>query len=360
MIMNDGDADAWAAGNLASYYPGVPLHYRAKWYGERTAPRMLFCLGIHGQNLFVDIENEIVIAKFSSQAQPLDAACIRLTGSSSAHFAMRSRAADGSSTSVSARFDEIRVLVLNGPRLTRGALKSSMSTHAALGASARRTLSEYGRQPMIDLSAIREATPAEMPIIDLFRYDEESETDQHRLGDAIVGALRTSGFFVLVRHGVRRDVIRGAFAAAREFHALAPERKRQLAMEQGFVGYLASGDYTVKTSEVNANTKADINAAFFFDRERMADDPEVVAGVPFRYTNKWPHELPIFRERCLRYFYGMEALARSLLPAIATGLGARPDYFDEGFQSPQGTVRMSYYPVACYETNQCRPSLTWR
>ena len=80
MIMNDGDADAWAAGNLASYYPGVPLHYRAKWYVERTAPRMLFCLGIHGQNLFVDIENEIVIAKFSSQAQPLDAACIRLTG----------------------------------------------------------------------------------------------------------------------------------------------------------------------------------------------------------------------------------------------------------------------------------------
>ena len=74
---------------------------------------------------------------------------------------------------------------------------------------------------MIDLSAIRGATPAEMPIIDLFRYDEESETDQRRLGDAIVGALRTSGFFVRVR----RDVIRGAFAAAREFHALAPERK---------------------------------------------------------------------------------------------------------------------------------------
>ena len=80
MIMNDGDADAWAAGNLASYYPGLPIHYRAKWYVDRTAPRMLFCLGIHGQNLFVDIENEIVIAKFSSQAQPLDAVSIGLTG----------------------------------------------------------------------------------------------------------------------------------------------------------------------------------------------------------------------------------------------------------------------------------------
>jgi isopenicillin N synthase-like dioxygenase len=205
---------------------------------------------------------------------------------------------------------------------------------------------------MIDLSAIREATPAEMPVIDLSRFDEESKADLHRFGDEIVGALRTSGFFVLLGHGMRRAVIRGGFEAAREFHALAPERKCELAMGQGFVGYLASGDYTVKTSEVNANTKADINAAFFFDRERMADDPEVVARVPFRYTNKWPHELPLFREKCLRYFYAMEALGRALLPAIAAGLGTSSDYFDEAFQSPQGTVRMSHYPVARYETNQ--------
>lgn len=205
---------------------------------------------------------------------------------------------------------------------------------------------------MIDLSAIRDATPAEMPVIDLSRFDEDSEDDLRRLGDAIVGALRTSGFFVIVGHGLRRGVVRGGFEAAREFHALSPERKRQLAMGRGFVGHLGSGDYTVKTSEVNANTKADINAAFFFDRERMPDDPEVVAGIPFRYTNKWPHELPLFRERCLRYFYGMEALARSLLPALAVGLGASPHFFDEAFQSPQGTVRLSHYPVTRYETNQ--------
>jgi hypothetical protein len=31
-------------------------------------------MGIHGQNLFVDRTNGIVIAKFSSQAVPLDAA----------------------------------------------------------------------------------------------------------------------------------------------------------------------------------------------------------------------------------------------------------------------------------------------
>ena len=41
---------------------------------------------------------------------------------------------------------------------------------------------------MIDLSAIREATPTEMPVIDLSRFDEESEADLRHLGDVIVGA----------------------------------------------------------------------------------------------------------------------------------------------------------------------------
>jgi hypothetical protein len=36
-------------------------------------------MGIHGQNLFIDRANEIVIAKLSSQALPLDAARIGLT-----------------------------------------------------------------------------------------------------------------------------------------------------------------------------------------------------------------------------------------------------------------------------------------
>jgi CubicO group peptidase (beta-lactamase class C family) len=80
MMVNDGDREAWSAGNLASYYPGMPIHYRAKWYVERSESPVLFCLGIHGQNLFVDTKNEIVIAKFSSQPQALDVECIGLTG----------------------------------------------------------------------------------------------------------------------------------------------------------------------------------------------------------------------------------------------------------------------------------------
>ena len=32
----------------------------------------MFCVGIYGQYMFVDVNNKIVIAKFSSQEYPLD------------------------------------------------------------------------------------------------------------------------------------------------------------------------------------------------------------------------------------------------------------------------------------------------
>lgn len=78
-ILNDGDEGAWNAGPFVELYPGVPMHYRAKWYVERDRHPRMFGMGIHGQNLFVDPKNEIVIAKFSSQPPPLDADLIKLT-----------------------------------------------------------------------------------------------------------------------------------------------------------------------------------------------------------------------------------------------------------------------------------------
>lgn len=78
-IAANGDASAWAAGSFAAYYPGATMHYRDKWYVAREAAPLLFGMGIHGQNLYVDRSNAIVIAKFSSQAQPIDPDRIALT-----------------------------------------------------------------------------------------------------------------------------------------------------------------------------------------------------------------------------------------------------------------------------------------
>lgn len=75
----NGEPKAWDAGSFTEYYPGLPIKYRSKWYVVEGEAPLLFGMGIHGQNLFVDRKNQVVIAKVSSQAMPLDAARIGLT-----------------------------------------------------------------------------------------------------------------------------------------------------------------------------------------------------------------------------------------------------------------------------------------
>ncbi|RDH15139.1 unnamed protein product [Aspergillus niger] len=65
---NNGDRQAWNDGAFAPLFAPVyqNMSYRNGWYVVHDAPRMIFAMGIHGQNLFVDPDNELVIAKFSS------------------------------------------------------------------------------------------------------------------------------------------------------------------------------------------------------------------------------------------------------------------------------------------------------
>jgi CubicO group peptidase (beta-lactamase class C family) len=86
-IARNGDAAAWAAGGFVEYFPGLPMHYRSKWYALNGKPQLLFGWGIHGQNLFVDRERQVVIAKLSSQALPVDVERMALTMRTAARIA---------------------------------------------------------------------------------------------------------------------------------------------------------------------------------------------------------------------------------------------------------------------------------
>jgi CubicO group peptidase (beta-lactamase class C family) len=74
-----GDSKSWAAGDLARYFRGLPMRYTSQWYVLEGDAPLVFGWGIHGQFLFVDRVNQIVIAKLSSQALPIDIARNALT-----------------------------------------------------------------------------------------------------------------------------------------------------------------------------------------------------------------------------------------------------------------------------------------
>jgi CubicO group peptidase (beta-lactamase class C family) len=64
-----GDRQAWIDGNFAGWLPAGS--YRNQWYQSGNADGAFFALGIHGQWLWINPRRELVIAKFSSQPNPV-------------------------------------------------------------------------------------------------------------------------------------------------------------------------------------------------------------------------------------------------------------------------------------------------
>lgn len=71
-LISGGAPTAWNQGDFVELFRFAPMRYRSKWYVQDGAEPLLFGFGVHGQNLFVDRTNQVVIAKVSSQAAPID------------------------------------------------------------------------------------------------------------------------------------------------------------------------------------------------------------------------------------------------------------------------------------------------
>jgi isopenicillin N synthase-like dioxygenase len=208
----------------------------------------------------------------------------------------------------------------------------------------------------ITLDMLRSATSEEFPVIDLGAYRRGEPGALADVAAQLRHALENIGFLIVVNHGIAAELTGGIVEQTERFHAMPMTEKLKLATGRGqgsgFTGYLASGEYSVKTSEVNDNDQPDLNEAFFMDRERPPDDPEVLAGKLFREPNKWPENLPGFRDFLIRYWGAMEGFSQSLLPVFATALELPPDYFDKAFVDAQCVLRLSHFPPTSYRDNQ--------
>ena len=198
----------------------------------------------------------------------------------------------------------------------------------------------------------RPSTDTVIPVLDLAPYVSGVPGALEATAAHLRGALETIGFFILVHHQVPQDLIARTFAAAQRFHAQPLAAKMALRMNEHNNGYMAMGTYAVWTSEVNANDKPDLNEAFFCKRERRSDDPLVQAGRRLAGPNRWPAQLPGFRDTVLAYTAAVDALGRRLMPVCAVALELPPDFFDAAFAESQFSFRLSHYPPVQAEANQ--------
>ena len=179
-----------------------------------------------------------------------------------------------------------------------------------------------------------------LPIIDLIPLGE-SEAGLERVAAAIGAACRDVGFFYVVNHGVPRALIDEVFAKSRRFFALPLADKQQIAMDVigGNRGYSA-----LLREALDPAQGPDLKEAFNVGLDLEPDDPELIAGKPFRALNVWP-DVPGFRETMLAYFNACSTLARRIHNAFARDLGLRLDYFEDKFDRPMATLRLLRYPA---------------
>jgi CubicO group peptidase (beta-lactamase class C family) len=80
-LLTGGDPEAWRTGQWAAAFAPIAkdIRYRNGWYSVADEPSVLFAMGIHGQNLFVDRKRRLVMAKLSSWKQPIDNLSLWLT-----------------------------------------------------------------------------------------------------------------------------------------------------------------------------------------------------------------------------------------------------------------------------------------
>ncbi|KAJ1294519.1 hypothetical protein BS78_01G152300 [Paspalum vaginatum] len=171
-----------------------------------------------------------------------------------------------------------------------------------------------------------------IPLIDLSPLTTGGDDDVAALAAEVGAASREWGFFVVVGHGVPAETVARATEAQRAFFAL-PAVRRSEAEPLGY--YEAEHTKNVRDwKEVYDLVPRDPPPP-----AAVADGGELV------FRNKWPQDLPGFREALEEYVKSMEELAFKLLELIARSLNLRPDRLHGFFQGPTTTfIRLNHYP----------------
>lgn len=186
-----------------------------------------------------------------------------------------------------------------------------------------------------------------IPVIDLGPYLAGESGARERAAARLGAASESIGFYFIANHGVPQSLIDRVFAEAERFHHLPLERKMAVRAIEEPIGYLPVGGQTQRTELYGARSQhPDRSASYYIRQEYPPGHPDRLAKKPWVFDNRWPADLPGFRETLLEYFATMSALMAKLLPMQSEALGLGPDYLPdhEAFRPFNPTLRLLHYP----------------
>ncbi|RFD18836.1 isopenicillin N synthase family oxygenase [Komagataeibacter melaceti] len=171
----------------------------------------------------------------------------------------------------------------------------------------------------------------DIPVIDITRLREGTPAERREVAAALGRACRETGFFYITGHGVDPSLLRAVFDASHALFALPDAEKERIARSRvghnrGYVGY--------GVERLDTAALPDRKEAFNMGRE--------AAGEP---ANAWP-DIPGWRDLMVGYFAACQSVGASLHRAFALDLGVDEDFFVDKFTHPMATLRLLHYCAA--------------
>ena len=176
--------------------------------------------------------------------------------------------------------------------------------------------------PTIDLAVIR-------------RYPNDAA-----LVDSLNTALVESGFCYLKNHGIPRELIARAHAAAMIFFELPEDRKLKFNIanavrHSGYVPFSEKGMY--------ADEALRLYEAYDISLELSKSDKDFLNGNIFYGPNTWP-DITGFREAVYAYYEEIRELSLLLTHTIERALGLRTNVLTNMMRKPTAQLRLIHYP----------------
>jgi len=196
------------------------------------------------------------------------------------------------------------------------------------------TAARYGYDTMT-IPVSRRLDFAEIPIIDLSAICAGGPDTA--TVDAIQRACSEVGFFYLINHGVRADLVTELMTQARVFFALPEADKRELLLDQRMRGYLPLY-YRSYEGEERAGTSH--QEGFWIGYDTVPDRLRPLDG-----PNQWPSALPRLRLTMLAYLDALEELSQRMLRLFAGALEFPVDTLLANFTRPTSRLKLNHYPL---------------
>lgn len=180
-------------------------------------------------------------------------------------------------------------------------------------------------------------TTRTIPIVDLQKYVQGSETEKDEFVGQLGKAFHEVGFVGVKNHGVPKEYIEGFFDASKAFFSQSVDVKKHYELKgmAGQRGYTAFGKEHAKHSNVG-DLKEFYQIGQYVDenhpqKEAYPDNPQVKEVADFDH----------YAEKLYKAF---ESAGGSLLQAIAEHLNLPTDYFDTYIKDGNSILRSIHYP----------------